>query len=109
MRARNYARSVKVEVLLCTADEDPVLGIELDSQHHFSEEVAERDELKNLLFKLAGLPLCGFARPIREPFVLRISTILLVAESQTLDTPRRLRPCRTHDFLVAGGSSHSMG
>jgi hypothetical protein len=57
VRTRNYAWSAQVDVLLCTVDEDPVIGIELDSIHHDSEEVAERDELKNLLFKLAGIPL----------------------------------------------------
>lgn len=102
LRARNYAWLAQVDVLLCTADEDPVMGIELDSVHHDSEEVAERDELKNLLFKLAGLPLvrirAGDTKAVRaEDFY-----DLLMAESKTLDTlrPRRLRPRRTHDFLV---------
>ena len=102
LRARNYAWLAQVDVLLCTADEDPVMGIELDSVHHDSEEATERDELKNLLFKLAGLPLvrirAGDTKAVRaEDFYG-----LLMAESKTLDTlrPRRLRPRRTHDFLV---------
>jgi hypothetical protein len=33
------------------------MGIEFNSVHHEADEVAERDELKNLLFKLAGIPL----------------------------------------------------
>jgi hypothetical protein len=57
LRARTYAWSAQVDVLLCTTDEDPVMGIELDSVHHDSDEVVERDELKHLLFGLAGLPL----------------------------------------------------
>ena len=92
VRARNYASSAQVDVLLCTTDEDPVLGIELDSLHHDSEEVVERDELKNHLFKLAGLPLerirAADTRAVRsEDFY-----DLLMAESKTLDTlrPRRL-------------------
>jgi hypothetical protein len=102
LRTRNYAGLAQVDVLLCTEDEDPVMGIELDSIHHDSEEAAERDELKNLLFKLAGLPLvrirAGDTKAVRaEDFY-----DLLMAESKTLDSlrPRRLRPRRTHDFLV---------
>ena len=44
-RVRQYAWLAQVDVLLCTADEDPVAGIELDSMHHDTEEAAERDEL----------------------------------------------------------------
>ena len=102
LRARNYAWLAQADVLLCTAEEDPVMVIELDSVHHDREEVAERDELKNLLFKLAGLPLvrirAGDTKAVRaEDFY-----DLLMAESKTLDTlrPRRLRPRQTHDFLV---------
>ena len=62
-------------MLLCIADEDPVMGIELDSLNHDSEKVVERDELKNLLFKLAGCPWCGFAPPIRGLSALKIFTI----------------------------------
>lgn len=102
VRARSYAWSGQVDVLLCTADEDPVLGIELDSLHHDSEEVVERDELKNLLFKLAGLPLVRIRAADTRAVRSEDFYDLLMAESQTLDTlrPRRLRPRRTHDFLV---------
>lgn len=102
VRTRNYAWSAQVDVLLCTADEDPVLGIELDSLHHDSEEVVERDELKNLLFKLAGLPLVRIRAADTRAVRSEDFYDLLMAESQTLDTlrPRRLRPRRTHDFLV---------
>jgi hypothetical protein len=102
LRARNYAWSAQVDVLLCTADEDPVLGIELDSVHHDTDEVAERDELKNLLFKLAGLPLVRIRAADTEAVRSDDFYDLLIAESRTLDTlrPRRLRPRRTHDFLV---------
>lgn len=102
VRARNYAWSAQVDVLLCTSDEDPVLGIELDSLHHDSEEAAERDELKNLLFKLAGLPLVRIRAADTRAVRSEDFYDLLMAESQTLDAlrPRRLRPRRTHDFLV---------
>lgn len=102
LRVRNYAWSAQVDVLLCTEDEDPVMGIELDSVHHDAEEVAERDELKNLLFKLAGIPLIRI-RPA-DTMAVRAEDFydLLMAESETLNVlrPRRLRPRRTHDFLV---------
>jgi hypothetical protein len=86
----------------CTTDEDPVMGIELDSVHHDSDEVGERDGLKNLLFKLAGLPLVRIRAADTKAVRAEDFYDLLMAESNTLDTlrPRRLRPRRTHDFLV---------
>ncbi len=102
LRARTYAWSAQVDVLLCTTDEDPVIGIELDSVHHDSEDVVERDVLKNLLFKLAGLPLVRIRAADTKAVRAEDFYDLLLAESETLDTlrPRRLRPRRTHDFLV---------
>lgn len=102
LRARTYAWSAQVDVLLCTTDEDPVMGIELDSVHHDSDEVVERDGLKNLLFKLAGLPLVRIRAADTKAVRAEDFYDLLMAESKTLDTlrPRRLRPRRTHDFLV---------
>ncbi|WOP17012.1 DUF2726 domain-containing protein [Ottowia sp. SB7-C50] len=101
-RVRQYAWLAQVDVLLCTADEDPVAGIELDSVHHDTEEAAERDELKNLLFKLAGLPLVRIRADDEKAVRAEDFYDLLMAESKTLDAirPRRLRPRRTHDFLV---------
>lgn len=102
VRARSYAWSAQVDVLICTEDEDPVLGIELDSLHHDNEEVAERDDLKNLLFKLAGLPLVRIRAADTRAVRSEDFYDLLMAEAHTLDVmrPRRLRPRRTHDFLV---------
>jgi hypothetical protein len=102
LRARNYAWSAQADVLLCTADEDPVIGIELDSVHHDADEVAERDELKNLLFKFAGIPLVRIRSADTQAVRAEDFYDLLMAESKTLDAlrPRRLRPRRTHDFLV---------
>ncbi len=106
LRARNYAWSAQVDALLCTADEDPVAGFELDSVHHDTEEAAERDELKNLLFKLAGLPLVRIRADDEKAVRAEDFYDLLMAESKTLDAirPRRLRPRRTHDFLVPAES-----
>ena len=102
LRVRNYAGSAQVDVLLCTSEEDLVVGIELDSVHHDSEEAAERDELKNQLFKLAGLPLVRIRAAGTKAVRAEDFYDLMMAESQTLDMlrPRRLRPRRTHDFLV---------
>jgi hypothetical protein len=107
VRTRNYAWSAQVDVLLCTADEDPIAGIELDSVHHDTEEAIERDELKNLLFKLAGLPLVRIRADDTKAVRAEDFYDLLMAESKTLDTlrPRRLRPRRTHDFLVPAESA----
>lgn len=102
MRARSYAWSAQVDVLLCTADEDPVAGIELDSAHHDTDDATERDELKNLLFNLSGLPLIRIRAGDEKAVRAEDFYDLLMSEAKTLDTirPRRLRPRRTHDFLV---------
>ena len=102
MRARSYAWSAQVDVLLCTADEDPVAGIELDSVHHDTDDATERDELKNLLFNLSGLPLIRIRAGDEKAVRAEDFYDLLQSESKTLDAirPRRLRPRRTHDFLV---------
>lgn len=102
VRVRNYAWAAQVDVLLCTEDEDPVAGIELDSIHHDSEEVAERDQIKNQLFQLAGLRFVRI-RPSDEKAVRAEDFYdLLRAESDVLDKirPRRLRPRRAHESLV---------
>ncbi|AXW61551.1 hypothetical protein CJO94_05865 [Ralstonia solanacearum] len=107
LRVRNYAWSAQVDVLLCTEDEDPVAGVELDSVHHDAEDVAERDELKNLLFKLAGLPLLRIRADDAQAVRAEDFYDLLMTQSEALDVirPRRLRPRRTHDFLVPAESS----
>lgn len=106
LRVRNYAWSAQVDVLLCTADEDPVMGIELDSVHHDADEVVERDELKNRLFNLSGLPLVRIRAANTEAVRAEDFYDLLMAESTKLDSlrPRRLRPRRTHDCLVPAES-----
>lgn len=106
-RVRNYAWAAQVDVLLCTADEDPVAGIELDSVHHDTEEAIERDEVKNLLFRLAGLPLVRIRADDERAVRAEDFYDLLMAESKTLDVlrPRRMRPRRTHDFLVPAESA----
>jgi hypothetical protein len=107
---RSYAWSAQVDVLLCTADEDPVAGIELDSVHHDTDEAVERDGLKNTLFKLAAMPMVRIRAGDENAVRAADFYDLLMAESKTLDTlrPRRLRPRRTHDFLVpAESTTHS--
>jgi hypothetical protein len=64
---RDFLWRSRVDVLLCTNDEDPVAGFELDSPWHDTEGAADRDEKKNTLFQLAGIPLVQS--------VQRISTI----------------------------------
>lgn len=110
-RVRNYAWAAQVDVLLCTADEDPVAGIELDSVHHDTEEAAERDELKNTLFKLAGLPLVRIRADDERAVRAEDFYDLLMSEAKALHAlrPRRMRPRRTHDFLVpAESATHSV-
>lgn len=102
VRVRNYAWSAQVDVLLCTRDEDPVAGIELDSIHHDSEEARERDELKNKLFQLAGLPLIRIRPDDVKSVRAEDFYDLLVAQAGEMEMlrPRRLRPRGTYDSLV---------
>lgn len=106
-QARRYAWLAQVDVLLCTTGEDPVAGIELDSAHHDAEDARERDEFKNLLFQLAGLPLVRIRAD--DPRSVRMEDFydLLMAEADSLDAirPRRLRPRRAHDHLVPAESA----
>ncbi|MDX4956582.1 DUF2726 domain-containing protein [Delftia acidovorans] len=106
-RVRQYAWLAQVDVLLCTTEEDPVAGIELDSNFQDTEEAAERDALKNMLFKLAGLPLVRIRAEDEKAVRAEDFYDLLMAESKTLDAlrPRRMRPRRTHDFLVPAESA----
>jgi len=101
-RHRSFAWVSQVDVLLCTEDEDPVVGFELDSLHHDAEEASQRDQLKDELFKTAGIPLVRI-RPADTSNVRAEDFYdLLVADESTLEKirPRRLRPRRTHDVLV---------
>jgi len=92
-------------VLLCTADGDPVAGIELDSVHHDTDHATERDELKNLHFNLSA-PLIRIRAGDEKRVRAEDFYDLLMSESKTLDAirPRRFRPRRTHDFLVTAGA-----
>lgn len=105
-RVRCSAWAAQVDVLLRTADKDPVVNIEPDSLHHDTEDAAELDEQKNLLFKLAGLPLVRIRADDEKAVHAEDFYDLLMAESETLDAlrPRRMRPSRTHDFLVSAES-----
>lgn len=108
IRTHRYGWSAQVDILLCTDDEDPVAGIELDSVFHESEEAIERDQLKNTLFKLAGLPMIRIRADDEKAVRAEDFYDLLVAEAEALDAlrPRRMRPRRTHDFLVPAESYH---
>lgn len=99
---RRFCWSSQVDVLLCTEDEDPVAGIELDSLHHDNGDAQERDALKNRLFQLAGVPLVRIRADDTSNVRAEDFYDLLVAEKDTLEAlrPRRLRPRRNHDMLV---------
>lgn len=108
IRTHRYGWSAQVDILLCTDDEDPVAGIELDSVFHDSEEAIERDQLKNTVFKLSGLPMIRIRADDEKAVRAEDFYDLLVAEADALDAlrPRRMRPRRTHDFLVPAESYH---
>lgn len=101
-RHRSFAWSAQVDALLCTDDEDPVAAFELDSAHHDTEEAVERDQLKNDLLELAGVPLVRIRPSDTRNVRAEDFFDLLCAQQQDLDLlrPRRMRPRRTHDMLV---------
>lgn len=101
-RLRQYAWAAQVDVLLCTDDEDPVAGFELDSVGHDTETTQERDRLKDQLFTLACVPLMRIRPDDTANVRAEDFYDLLCAESDVLDRlrPRRLRPRRNHDMLV---------
>ena len=101
-RHRRYSWAAQVDVLLCTEDEDPVAGFELDSVLHDDDEVRERDQLKDELFTLAAIPLLRIRADDTANVRAEDFYDLLVADSETLDRlrPRRLRPRRNHDMLI---------
>ncbi|MBK9028360.1 MAG: DUF2726 domain-containing protein [Propionivibrio sp.] len=49
---RRYSWAAQVDVLLCTEDENPMAGTELDSALHDDDDVRERDQLKDELFRI---------------------------------------------------------
>lgn len=101
-RHRQYSWAAQVDVLLCTEEEDPVAGFELDSVMHDSDEACERDRLKDELFSLASMPLVRIRADDTANVRAEDFFDLLVAESEMLDRlrPRRLRPRRNHDRLI---------
>jgi hypothetical protein len=101
-RQRRYARTAEVDVLLCTEDEDPIAGFELDSSLHDAEAVKERDLRKNELFALAGIPLLRIRAEDTKNVRAEDFFDLLVSDSERLDKlrPRRMRPRRNHDVLI---------
>ncbi|WP_227105500.1 DUF2726 domain-containing protein [Chromobacterium rhizoryzae] len=101
-RHRSYVRAAQVDVLLCTQEEDPVVGFELDSAYHDAAEVVERDQLKDELFSLAGIPLFRIRADNASHVRAEDFYDLLIADAESLDKirPRRLRPRRDHDTLV---------
>ncbi len=101
-RHRQYSWATQVDVLLCTDDEDPVAGFELDSVLHDSDEARERDQLKDELFSLADIPMVRIRADDTAHVRAEDFYDLLVADSEMLDRlrPRRLRPRRNHDMLI---------
>jgi len=101
-RHRSFSWASQVDVLLCTDDEDPVAGFELDSVLHDAEEAADRDRLKNELFEMAGIPLLRIRPDDTRNVRAEDFYDLLCAKEAELEKlrPRRLRPRRTHDMLV---------
>jgi len=100
-RLRQYSRSSRVDVLLCTHDEDPVAGFELDSAWHDGCEAKLRDEMKNELFQLAGIPLIRIRA--ENPGKVRAEDFygLLIAEhGLNAVRPTRMRSTQVREPLM---------
>lgn len=103
---RRFCWSSQVDALLCTEDEDPIAGIELDSPYHDEAGARERDAMKGKLFAIAGVPLVRIRAGDTSNIRAEDFYDLLLAQSDTLAElrPRQLRPRRNHDMLVPAGT-----
>ena len=103
---RRFCWSSQVDALLCTEDEDPIAGIELDSMHHDDPAAAARDAMKDKLFAIAGVPLVRIRAEDTSNVRAEDFYELLLAQSEALGElrPRHLRPRRNHDTLIPAGS-----
>ena len=58
-----YGRQCRLDaVLVVPGDGRPVAAFELDSAYHDDPKVQVRDEMKNAIFRLLGMPFCAFRR-----------------------------------------------
>lgn len=103
---RRFCWSSQVDALLCTEDEDPIAGIELDSRHHDDPAAMERDVMKDKLFAIAGVPLVRIRAEDTTNVRAEDFYELLLAQSETLGElrPRQLQPRRNYDTLIPAGS-----
>jgi hypothetical protein len=103
---RRFCWSSQVDALLCTEDEDPIAGIELDSTHHDDSAAMERDALKDKLFAIAGVPLVRIRAENTSNVRAEDFYELLLAQAETLGElrPRQLQPRRNYDTLIPAGS-----
>lgn len=103
---RRFCWSSQVDALLCTEDEDPIAGIELDSMHHDDPTAMERDAMKDKLFAIAGVPLVRIRSGDTSNVRAEDFYELLLAQSETLGElrPRQMQPRRNHDALIPAGS-----
>lgn len=106
---RRCLLAAKVDVLLCTQDEDPVAGVELDPDLDDSADAIARDNIKNQLFKVAGIPLIRIRAIASDHVRAEDFYSLLCNRADDLASlrPKRMRPRRSHDALVpADGRAH---
>jgi hypothetical protein len=105
-RQHIFLRHARVDVLLCTEDEDPVGVFELDSVHHDAEDRRDNDSLKNELCAMAGLPL----RRIRADATSQVraedfySLLQRMGPDLECMRPAQMHPRRNYDALVPAGT-----
>lgn len=97
-----YSLRAEVDVLICTQDEDPIAGIELDSIFHDDESAVNKDALKDEIFSLAGIPLIRIRADNTRDVRAEDFYELLRSQHDLLERfrPTKLRPRRDHDHLI---------
>lgn len=102
-------RVASVDVLLCTQDEDPVAGFELETKPDGLGNAIANCPIKNQLFKVAGIPLIRIRATSSSDVRAEDFYSLLCESPDDLASlrPIRMRPRRNHDSLVpADGLDH---
>ena len=88
-----YAKNCRVDAVLVVPDEgDPVAAFELDSSYHDRPEIKSRDEMKNAIFGLVGLPFFRLRADSPETMTTDDWYAFLTDEvAPNIDVGRRLR------------------
>lgn len=104
-RTVSYGRRCRIDALLVIPDEgDPVAAFELDSDFHDSAEAKQRDELKDRLLQVVGIPL--FRLRAQENSTMDTDEWYALLTEEVLDRVscgEKIRSRRFYSSLVPAG------